>query len=140
MLQQLLLTRTHIQKLMPGVLGEVSEVFSNVRNETVDTLVNGLPASKAELHLEVGKLQAENAKLEAQHVEEKALINSIILQVNKLTPVSFTITSQNQIYANAPSRFWVVMRVLVLGNQQGAICELWQNCKETVSSVMAELL
>ena len=72
-------------------------MFSNVRNETVDTLVNGLPASKAELHLEIGKLQAENAKLEAQHVEEQALINSIILQVNKLTPVSFTITSLNQI-------------------------------------------
>ena len=60
-----------------------------MRNGTAGRFEAGLPASKAELYLEVGKLQNKNAKLEAENAEDQALINSIILQVNKLTPVSF---------------------------------------------------
>ena len=74
--------------LLVGVLGQAAEVVGGVTNQTLGSLEAGLPASKAELHHEVGKLQIKNAQLEVQHAEEQALINTIILQVNKLTPVS----------------------------------------------------
>ena len=73
---------------MLGVFGQAAEVVGNVTNQTLGRLETGLPASKAELKREFDKLQNDNAKLEAEHAEDQALINSIVIQVNKLTPVS----------------------------------------------------
>ena len=64
-------------------------LVSTVQNETVQAA--GLfPASKAEyrnLQAESASLQAENAALVAANAQTQALVNSIVAQVNALTPV-----------------------------------------------------
>ena len=64
-------------------------LVSTVQNETAQAA--GLfPASKAEykaLQAESAQLQAENAALVAANAQTQALVNSIVAQVNALTPV-----------------------------------------------------
>ena len=64
-------------------------LVSTVQNETVQA-TGLLPASKAEykaLQAESASLQAENAALVASNAQTQALVNSIVAQVNGLTPV-----------------------------------------------------
>ena len=86
-----------------------ARIHAGITNETFSGLEGFLPASKAEvrindansqaeiaaLEIEHARLQADNAglsidvaDLQAENKEDQALLNTIIAQVNNLTPVS----------------------------------------------------
>ena len=78
---------------------EARRLLKDVDSETLGRIENFLPASKAEVRLGDAKLQAKDAKLEAEvtdlkaeNAETQALLNHVIEQVNKLTPVSASST------------------------------------------------
>ena len=86
---------------MPGV-SRNAVLLGGINNGTVGRLASVLPASKAEvrskdadLQAELANLRAKNVNLEAEvavlnadHAQQQALIENVILQVNKIAPVS----------------------------------------------------
>lgn len=89
---------------MPGKFNEAARLLGGIKNETVGSLENVLPASKAQVRIENAKLQAEvvnlqaeNANLQAEVTEDRALLNTVISQVNKLTPVSMNTVVPNMV-------------------------------------------
>ena len=90
---------------MTGEAGDASRPARGIRNETLGGLATVLPASKAEvraknagLQAELANLQANNTQLKAEvatlqagNAAEETLLNNLVLQVNKLTPVSTSV-------------------------------------------------
>ncbi|CAL5228058.1 g11124 [Coccomyxa viridis] len=62
-------------------------LLGSLNSRPFGTLDNILPASKADFHYGDAALQAEVTDLQAENVKDEALLNNVILQVNKLTPV-----------------------------------------------------
>ena len=74
--------------LMPGDLSEAGRSLCGIQNVTLSSLESVLPASKAELRTKTTNLQTEITDVQAKNAEDRVLINNLVIQVNKLTPVS----------------------------------------------------
>ena len=92
---------SHLRCLMLGDSGNAA-LLGGITNATLGGLANVLPASKAEVRnkdadqqTELINLEAKNANLKAEvaalnadRAQKQAVIETVILQINKITPVS----------------------------------------------------
>ena len=90
---------------MTGQTEDASRLVQSITNQTLGGLASVLPASKAEVRVkdagfqtQIAGLQSENVELSAQvanlqteNAQDEAALNSLVLQVNMLTPVSIDI-------------------------------------------------
>ena len=79
-----------LEGITNGTLGNLEGIFPPSKAELRYVAAN-LHADNADLQTEVASLEADNANLRVENTRIQALLNAVILQVNKLTPVSIRI-------------------------------------------------